>query len=69
MLSPCLHLEQILVFYGYSLQGAIIGVMTNNMLLERENIAEEVDMDCRGVIEVIANEVDDEKAKGDSNRK
>ena len=32
-------------------------------LLERENIAEEVDMDCRGVVEVIAKEVDDEKAK------
>ena len=31
--------------------------------MERENIAEEVDMDCRGVVEVIAKEVDDEKAK------
>ena len=32
-------------------------------LLERENIAEEVDMDCRGVVEVIAKESDDKKAK------
>ena len=32
-------------------------------MLERENIAEEVDMDYRGVVEVIAKEVDDEKAK------
>ena len=31
--------------------------------MERENIAKEVDMDCRGVVEVIAKEVDDEKAK------
>ena len=38
-------------------------------LLERENITEEADMDCRGVVKVIANEVDDEKAKGDSSRK
>ena len=30
---------------------------------KKENIAEEVDMDCRGVVEVIAKEVDDEKAK------
>ena len=29
-------------------------------VLERENIAKEVDMDCRGIVEVIANEVDDE---------
>ena len=32
-------------------------------MLERENIAKEVDMDYRGVVEVIANEVDDEKVK------
>ena len=32
-------------------------------MLERENIAKEVDMDCRGVVEVIVKEVDDEKAK------
>ena len=32
-------------------------------MLERENIAKEVDMDSRGVVEVIAKEVDDEKAK------
>ena len=31
--------------------------------MERENIAEEVDMDCRRVVEVIAEEVNDEKAK------
>ena len=38
-------------------------------MLERENIAKEVDMDCRGVVEVIAKEVDDEKAKGNSSSK
>ena len=38
------------------------------ILLERENIAQEVDMDCRGVVEVIAKEVDDEKAKENSSR-
>ena len=38
-------------------------------LLERENIAEKVDMDCRGVIEVIAKEVDDGKDEGNSRRK
>jgi len=37
-------------------------------LLERENIAEEVDMDSRGVVEVVAKEVDDEKAKENSSR-
>ena len=33
------------------------------ILLERENIAKEVDMDCQGIVEVIAKEVDDEKPK------
>ena len=32
-------------------------------LLERENIAKEVDMDSRGVVEVIAKEVDDERRR------
>ena len=37
-------------------------------MLERENIAEKVDMDCREVVEVIAKEVDDEKVKENSSR-
>ena len=33
------------------------------LVLERENIAKEVDMDSRGVVEVIAKEVDDERQR------
>jgi len=47
--------------YGFSTQSKY--TLPSLSLLERENITEEVDMDCRGVIEVIAEEVDDEKAK------
>ena len=34
-----------------------------NILLERENIAKEFDMDSQGVVEVIAKEVDDERRR------
>ena len=41
----------------------LILTQQRKVMLERENIAKEVDMDSREVVEVIAKEVDDERRR------
>ena len=62
-LSPLISIEQYAFTKTFSSNSSFV-VLHDAMtykLLERENIAKEVDMDSRGVVEVIAEEVDDER--------